>query len=1135
MAFVHLRVHSEYSLHDSVISIADLVSKARALKMPAIALTDHNNLFAAVKFYEAARAQGIKPILGSDVLIQCEQGIFPMTLLCQNNQGYGHLLQLLSRAYLERPKTHAIELEWLQTHHAGLLALSNTQFGWLGHTLLNDPARQDAVWEILNTLFEDRFYIELQHLNLPDELRYLELALEFAERHQVPVVATQNVRFLNPDDFEAHEARICIQTSDTLNNPKRQRLYSEEQYLCSSEEMETRFQAIPSAITNTWEIAKRCNVTIELGVNHLPIFPIRPDESIETILREQTESGLSKKLKIPKQEFTPPYQERLNRELKVIQSMGFSGYFLIVADFTRWARDNRIPVGPGRGSGPGSLVAYGLGITDLDPLVHELLFERFLNPERVSMPDFDIDFCIHGRDRVIDYVMEKYGRERVAQIMTYGTMAAKAVVRDVGRVLGFPYGFVDKIAKLIPFDIGITLDKALEQEPLLAQRYDKEDDVKTLMDLAKKLEGLVRNVGKHAGGIVIAKGLLTDYTPLYAEPDALDYPVTQFDKDDLEKVGLVKFDFLGLKTLTIIQHAVDHINAEKKTRQEPPININEIPLNDALTFELLKKCQSTAIFQLESHGMRDLIRRMQPDCFEDLVALVALFRPGPLQSGMVEDFIQRKQGRAAVNYFHPRIESVLKNTYGVIVYQEQVMQIAQILAGYTLGSADILRRAMGKKKPEEMEKQREIFCKGAIENQVEQSTAEQIFDLMEKFAGYGFNKSHSAAYALIAYQTAWLKAHYPAHFMASVLTADMGNTDKITILLSECKAMALEVLSPSIFDSDFEFKVVGAKQLRYGLGAIKGLGEGAIEQIILARAQKPFLNLFDFCTRCDPKKVNKRSLEALIKSGAMDGFGIDRGVLFFNLEFASQYSDQQLHNQLHKQKDLFSTSEETPSPDYKPAPTWSLETILQHEKSALGFYLSGSPLQAYQHDLPHFISCTLSALQTTSQSQVSIAGIIKQARMRITKRGDPMGIITLSDNQSEIEVVFFREVFQACRHLLSEDQCVVIQAERSMDAQTQQMRILAKHCESLDVIRKQRARSIEIQIDSFPDISIPSLETILTPYLGGQCDIKFYVHDSGHRVYLNLGKRWRVFPDHEFIRCLTQHFPKFPIQISYGD
>lgn len=1133
MSFIHLRVHSEYSLNDSVISISDLVDKAHSLNMKAIALTDHNNVFAAIKFYETARAKGIKPILGADILIECEAGIFPMTLLCQNNEGYGNLLQLLSRLYLERPKTHAIDITWLNTHNVGLLALSNAQTGWLGHTLLNEPAKQESVWNYLNQLFENRFYIELQRLHLPDELTYLELALDFAERHQVPVIATQNVRFLNAEDFEAHEARICIQTSDTLNNPKRPRLYSEDQYLCSTQEMEMRFSAIPSAITNTWEIAKRCNVTIELGVNHLPIFPLKPNELIEIVLREQTQLGLSQKLKISPSEWGEHYHNRLNLELDVINKMGFAGYFLIVADFTRWARDNRIPVGPGRGSGPGSLVAYGLGITDLDPLQHDLLFERFLNPERVSMPDFDIDFCIHGRDRVIDYVMEKYGRERVAQIMTYGTMAAKAVVRDAGRVLGFPYGFVDKIAKLIPFDLGITLDKALEQEPLLAQRYDKEDDVKTLMDLARKLEGLVRNVGKHAGGIVIAKGLLTDYTALYAEPDALDYPVTQFDKDDLEKVGLVKFDFLGLKTLTIISHAVDQINENRKQNQETLIDILQIPLDDALTFELLKKCQSTAIFQLESHGMRDLIRRMQPDCFEDLVALVALFRPGPLQSGMVEDFIQRKQGKAIVNYLHPKIEPVLKNTYGVIVYQEQVMQIAQILAGFTLGAADILRRAMGKKKPEEMAKQREIFCKGAIANQVNQSMAEQIFDLMEKFAGYGFNKSHSASYALIAYQTAWLKAHYPANFMASVLTADMGNTDKIMILLSECKALGLEVLPPSIFESEFEFKVVGAKQLRYGLGAVKGLGEGAIEQILLVRKQKSFQSLFDFCARCDLKKVNKRSLEALIKSGAMDNFKIDRGVLFFNLEFACQYAEQQLQNQLHKQKDLFSSTEETQIPEYKSAPLWSLEETLQHEKSALGFYLSGSPLQAYSQDLANCISCSLLDLKTTTQTQVNIAGIITQSRTRITKRGDAMGIITLSDGSEEIEIVFFREVFQAHRHLLIEDQCVLIQAERSLDLQTQQIRIIAKHCETLENIRKIRARSIEIELNTFDEIDSEQLQLLLSPYLGGNCQIQFYIHEQGQRVYLNLGNAWRVFPENVLIQKLNKQFPQATIQVLY--
>ena len=831
--FIHLRLHTEFSLSDGLITLSALMEKSTASNMPAIGISDLGNLYATVKFYQKAFQCGIKPIIGVDVLCHNDNNeLHRLTLFCQNNIGYKNLLKLISLSYLEGQinGSPTIQKAWLEKLNDGLIALSGAEEGDVGKSILTQDltaaAQQLTYWQ---KIFPNRFYIELCRVGKKQESEYIYAAVELAHQHNIPVVATNDVRFLKREDYEAHEARVCIQEGVTLNDTQRSRNYTEQQYFRSQEEMLELFSDIPEALENTIEISKRCNVTFTLGKSCLPHFPVPSTDTTESYLCKLATLGLEARLKTtldPTSDtyllMRKPYEQRLERELAVINEMGFAGYFLIVADFIKWAKLNDIPVGPGRGSGPGSLVAYSLGITDLDPLAFELLFERFLNPERVSMPDFDIDFCMEGRDRVIEYVMEKHGYENVSHIITYGTMAAKAVVRDVGRILSLGYGFVDKIAKLIPFELGITLQKALEQEPLLQERYEQEEEVKTLIDLALKLEGLTRNVGKHAGGIVIAPGKLTDFVPLYCEPNQAIHPVTQFDKDDVEAVGLVKFDFLGLKTLTIINRALKVINKKRLNENAAPIDITHIPLQDSKTFKLLKACQSTAVFQLESHGMRDLIKRLQPDCFEDLIALVALFRPGPLQSGMVDDFINRKHGRSKVIYPHPKLEPILRSTYGVILYQEQVMQIAQVLAHFTLGAADLLRRAMGKKKPEEMAKQREIFCQGAVQRGVHTEIATHIFDMMEKFAGYGFNKSHSAAYALIAYQTAWLKAHYPAAFMAAVLSSEIDRTEKIIILKEECRSLGLQLSPPDINQSEYYFKVIDETHILYGLGALKG-------------------------------------------------------------------------------------------------------------------------------------------------------------------------------------------------------------------------------------------------------------------------------------------------------------------------
>ncbi|MDH3432969.1 MAG: DNA polymerase III subunit alpha, partial [Gammaproteobacteria bacterium] len=890
--FVHLHLHTEYSLVDSTVRIAALVERCADDEMSAVALTDQNNLFGMVKFYKKAIAAGVKPIIGVDLRIANEDKSgrpFTLILLCQNDIGFRNLSQLLTRAFLEgqvRGEPLA-RREWLtRSSCEGLIALSGGLHGDVGHALHNGHV--DEAQSLLGEwqgVFGDRYYLELIRTSRAGEEDCVQATLALASEQRVAVVASNDVRFVSRDDYQAHEARVCIHEGRGLADPDRPHHYSEQQYLRSSAEMAELFADIPSALENAREIAKRCNFDLALGHSVLPAFPVPEGQTEAEFLEVEARRGLEIQLERIFEEHevdekerdvvSAPYFERLATELAVIGGMGFPGYFLIVADFIRWARDNDIPVGPGRGSGASSLVAWVLGITDLDPLHHDLLFERFLNPERVSMPDFDVDFCMEGRDRVIDYVAERYGRDRVAQIITFGTMAAKAVIRDTGRVLGQPYGFVDRIAKLVPFDLGITLDKALEQSEELAAMYRDDEEVAAIIDLARSLEGLVRNAGKHAGGVVIAPGQLTDFTPLYCE-DGGTHIITQLDKDDVEAVGLVKFDFLGLKTLTIIDWAEKIVN---ETDPQAHFDINRIPICDDKTFELLRSTQTAAVFQLESSGMRDLIKRMRPDRFDDLVALVALFRPGPLQSGMVDDFITRRHAlnKSDIDYLHPDLKPLLEETYGVILYQEQVMQIAQLLAGYTLGGADLLRRAMGKKKPEEMAKQREIFVGGATERGVAEHTATRIFDLMEKFAAYGFNKSHSAAYAVLAYQTAYLKAHYPAAFMAAVMSADLDNTDRLVTLKDDCRKQKLRLLPPNINQSEYAFSVADEQAILYGLGAIKGVGRAAVESLIRERKTGgPYSGLAEFCRRVDHDKINRRALEAMIKAGAMDDFGQSR-------------------------------------------------------------------------------------------------------------------------------------------------------------------------------------------------------------------------------------------------------------------
>ncbi|KTC79967.1 DNA polymerase III, alpha chain [Legionella cherrii] len=1132
--FVHLRVHTEFSLVDGLVRVKPLMKALPSRGMCAVAVTDYCNLFAAVKHYKSAVDAGIKPIIGSD--LPCHdpdqpERVSSLVLLCLNSEGYKNLTCLISKAYQEgqyqgQPR---VQNQWIKEYSAGLIALSGGRLGDIGQALLaNDIALAKSRALYWQNLFPNRFYLEVQRTGRPDEIRYNEQLIALADELQLPLVATNDVCFLDQDDFEAHEARVCIHEGYTLADPRRVQKYSAQQYLRSADEMIALFSDLPSAIENTVEISKRCTVKLDLGNNYLPNFPIPDGSTVENYLSHLSQVGLEERLlQIFKnkssqelQAAREEYDKRLQVELTVINNMGFAGYFLIVADFIQWAKKNGVPVGPGRGSGAGSLVAYALKITDLDPLEYELLFERFLNPERVSMPDFDIDFCMEGRDRVIDYVAEKYGRQSVSQIITFGTMAAKAVVRDVGRVLGHPYGFVDKLAKLIPFEIGITLNKALEQEEELKRRYTEEEEVKELIDLALKLEGITRNAGKHAGGVVIAPSQLTDFTAIYCEEGSTQI-VSQFDKDDVEAAGLVKFDFLGLRTLTIIDWALATVNKKQALEGLPPVDISQIPTDDAATFDLLKACKTTAVFQLESRGMKELINRLQPDCFEDIIALVALFRPGPLQSGMVDDFIDRKHGRAAVDYPHPDLEPILKPTYGVILYQEQVMQIAQVLANYTLGAADLLRRAMGKKKPEEMAKQREIFTEGATARGVDEKVATHIFDLMEKFAGYGFNKSHSAAYALVAYQTAWLKAHYPAAFMAAVMSSDMDNTDKVVTFIDECAHMKLTILPPSINHSMYPFTVTDDTTIIYGLGAIKGVGESAIDCITEEReAGGAYSDLFGFCQRLDLRKVNRRVLEALIKSGAFDDWGVERAMLTASLEKALKVAEKEHQNQSSGQFDLFSLLEdESNEQKYVPCKPWSEAQRLEGEREVLGFYLTGHPADQYRREFGDFI-VSISQLNPSMHKKALICAQIVGIRKIITKRGKKLVILGMDDSTARLDVVVFGELFESVGSTLATGDMLVIEGEVAHDDYNGGVKMTANNLYDIPTARTKFARCLELRLYPEHQGILASIQALLKAHVG-RCTVQFSYSNEYARAQLSLAPQWQVIPSDELLGLLT--------------
>ena len=1205
-SFVHLRLHSEYSIVDGITRLGDAVAKAQSDGQRALGLTDLGNTFGFVKFYKAARAKGVKPILGADVFVTNpadRDSPFRLLLLIQNEQGYRNLCELLSRAWLTNAYRDRgeIDLAWFMASAAdpassegagdpslaqGLICLSGAQQGEVGQALLKqtDQAYQEALAAAkrLRQIFVEGFFIELQRAGLPGEDLYVRAALRLAAEQQLPVVATHPVQFLDPQDFQSHEARVCIASGETLGNPRRRRDFTQQQYLASQAEMAERFADVPQALANSLAIAAKCNLSLQLGTPRLPDFPTPHGESLEDFLRALSKEGLERRLSLlyPDQalrdERRPVYQARLDLECETIIQMGFPGYFLIVADFINWAKNNGVPVGPGRGSGAGSLVAYSLGITDLDPLPYALLFERFLNPERVSMPDFDIDFCQEKRQLVIDYVRSRYGRQAVSQIVTFGTMASRAVIRDAGRVLELPYNFCDQLSKLIPVvqNKPLSLQEAREKEPILAEREKKEDEVRELLALAEPLEDLTRNVGMHAGGVLIAPGKITDFCPLYQAPGAAgeEGVVSMYDKDDVEAMGLVKFDFLGLRNLTIIQLAVDTINRLYPDRSLRLDDLNGF--DDPAAYQVLKQANTTAIFQVESQGMKRYLLKLQPDSFEDIIAMLALYRPGPLNSGMVDDFILRKQGQQRINYFHDDLKDCLTPTYGVIVYQEQVMQIAQIMAGYTLGGADLLRRAMGKKKPEEMAQQRSIFLEGAKAKGHSEKLATELFDLMEKFAEYGFNKSHTAAYAVITYQTAWLKAHYPAEFLAATMSSDMDDTDKVAFLVADARANGLGVLPPSINHSGYRFEpVLGvneegqglsandgpqtrARAIRYGLGAVRGVGESAVMSILKAREAGAFADLFDFCARVDRRLVNKRAMEALVKSGAFDLTHPQgrqaRAQLVAAIDLAVRMAEEAAANA--DQAGLFvedaapqSAGDLQAHAGLSATAAYSAREALLEEKLALGYCFSGSLFDSVAQEVRRFAATPLARVMPT-KDPIWLAGVVTNSRAQMTRRG-MMRVIELDDGSGRIEATVFNELYDARKHVLKVDDVLILSAKVDNDDYSGGLRASAVEILTLAEARSRHARAIRMTLpaDSSQTAAasflaqirqmIPDHRSAAPGAAIGQaikpCPVVVQVQEGEQVCEVRLGSAFALPPSDQTLLALQKIFGERAVAVVY--
>ena len=1153
--FVHLRLHTEFSIQDGTTRIDDALQMATQHGQPALAITDLGNLFGAIKFYKAAFSNGIQPIIGADIYLKDDTSqqseISRLLLIAQNHQGYLNLCELLTRAWSQMG-AHAqgvVQLTQLEKLSEGLIVLSGAQDGVVGKALIQGKQQRASEFALqLARIFPHRFYLEIQRAGRIDDELHVSATAQLASRLKLPLVATHPVQFTNPDDYESHEARVCISDGEILGNTRRVRKFTHDQFFKSTDQMLELFKDLPSAIQNTLEIAKRCHLTLDLGKAQLPDFPTpivdgKP-QPIETFFHESSHQGLQQRLlhlypdQIELEKNQQHYKDRLDFEIKTIIKMGFPGYFLIVSDFINWAKKNGCPVGPGRGSGAGSLVAYALNITDLDPLQYNLLFERFLNPERVSMPDFDIDFCQTNRDRVIEYVKQKYGRDAVSQIATFGTMAARAAIRDVGRVLDLSYNFCDGIAKLIPNKPGqhMTIAKAIEIEPVLAQRLDKEEDVKALLHLAQKLEGIARNVGMHAGGVLIAPGKLTDFCPLYQQPGS-DAAISQFDKDDVEAVGLVKFDFLGLATLTILEIAKDLIVSRHQGQEN--FSYENIPLKDAATYQLFATGKTEAVFQFESRGMQGMLRDAKPSRLEDLIALNALYRPGPMD--LIPSFVARKNGREKVEYAHPLVESVLSETYGIMVYQEQVMQTAQILGGYTLGGADLLRRAMGKKKPEEMAEHRNIFREGAAKQNISPNKADEIFDLMEKFAGYGFNKSHAAAYSLLAYHTGWLKVHYTAEFFCANMTVEMDDTDKLKVLHEDAVKLGLSFEAPDINRGNYRFEPVSNRVIRYGLGAIKGSGQQAIEAIVKARqAGGAFTSLFDFAVRVDRSKFNKRTLESLIKAGAFDTINLNRASLLASVDRAFDFSQSQQVNAL--QSGLFDSADthgsSTQEPDLIQVVPWHVKERLTQEKTAVGFYLSGHLFDEVDSEVRQFAKLRLEDLIELSEPVV-VAGIVSDLRQINIQRGK-LTFFKLDDKSTSIDVTVDEAVFNANKHLIKDDQLVILMVKAQPDRFSGGLRIQVQQAWDLAGARCRFGKYMQINVNG----KLPDLDRILKDHparvestengnLIRGLSVRFQLIRDGAQAQIDLGEAAKFFPTDAALAAWTSQAHQGQAQIIY--
>jgi len=1141
--FSHLRVSSEYSISQGLLTVNQIVQNAVQKSIPSVAMTDRANMFGLVKFFDKCEASGIKPISGCSInaIFKDEDESYELLCLAKTNKGHKNLMKIISNAHNNSLfSSPIIKFEDLVELKDDIIVISGGKGSHIFESLRrNNLTDTEKKIDQFTKYFKDDFVIEIQRTNRIDESDYIEKVVPLSIKKSIPIIATNDVLFSSPEDYEIHETKVCINTGKTLNDPNREKIFSDQQYFKSSEEMINLFKEGAPFIDNTNEISKKCNVSLKTKGYFLPEYPVPKEHNFDSFLADLSHERLKKYLESFDKQKKAEYFKRLDYELEQIKTMGFSSYFLIVYDFIQWSKNNDVPVGPGRGSGAGSLVAFALGITTLDPIIHGLLFERFLNPERLSMPDFDVDFCMEKRDLVIDYVSKKYGSGAVSQIATFGTMAARAVVRDVARAMGKPYALGDRISKMIPFAPGMTLDKAKIEQPIFAQTIKNDSEVREIVDLSYKLEGIARNVGKHAGGVVIAPGSISDFCPVYVDRQS-ESVMTQYDKDDVEKIGLVKFDFLGLRTLTVIDRAVKSINFGKDDSKK--FDIDSIPLNDEKVFKLLSSGKTMAVFQLESSGMRDLIKRLKPTKFEEITALLALYRPGPLNSGMHDEFVDRKHGNSPVTYPHELLEEVLEETYGVIVYQEQVMEAARVLAGFSLGQADILRRAMGKKKKEEMEEQREIFVKGCVQKNIKEKNAEQIFDLINQFAEYGFNKSHSAAYALISYQTAYLKAYYPEHFMASVMSSELGNTDKIYALTQECSRMGIKVLKPNIVSSSKRFLVNDQNEIEYGLGAIKGVADTFIKHVCESRKNKKFRDLWDFSKKVDIKLGGKKSLEALSQSGAFDTLSPSRSIAIACVEDMLKDGSLQNVNDL-KSGDLFAEFDESfdPYEKYKNIQNLTLSEKLELEKKSLGYYLSGHPVIAIENKINKIRTNKISDL-TNDIKRSALVCLINSVRQIKDRKGKPLTFINFDDGTGIMDGIVSSEVLENCHSFLKEGSILCLKGSvevddyRTNDIGALMFRMRVKEVTTIDNEFIKKINSIEIDLSKSDLLSLDNfgekLEHIDSKFWSeGSCEINLKVQTNKSEAIIELGSRYKFVPNIENLFYLEDLFGKDSLKV----